>query len=128
MLAACGGDTARVFYAYTPPLTPGGMMCVDQCRKSHDFCAQSCGLDYRACINDMQAMSTKAFDRYAQQRFNAQLPVDRDPSSFEQDGTCNANRNACLADCESPYNSCYKSCGGSVDSLTAPSACSFPCF
>jgi len=129
LLSACGEGAAPspTFYSYAPPLTPGGVMCVDQCRQSHDYCGEACGLDYRSCINDVQAMGQQAFDRYAQESFNAHLPIDKNPSDFEHSSACVADRKNCLADCDTPYNACYKSCGGKVTDLLQPS-CQFLCF
>jgi hypothetical protein len=126
LLAACGGS-APVYQStvYTPPATPGGRMCIDQCNKSRDYCRESCDLENRACYNDVQAAAQREYDRYTRQRFASHLSVDMLPSDFEHAEGCNATKKRCYADCLHPYHSCYHECGGTV---TVTSSCQFLCF
>jgi len=110
---------------YTPPATPGGRMCVDQCNKARDYCQESCGLDYRACYNNVQAAAQRDYDNYTRERFTDNLPLSMMPSDFEHPETCNAEKKHCSSDCTRPYNSCYRSCGGAV---TVTTSCQFLCF
>lgn len=125
-LSCCGGGVpASQEVNYLPPMTPGGRMCMDQCNKSRDYCRQSCDLDNRACVNDVQAAAQRDYDRYARDRFTAHAPVDLLPSDFEKLDVCIAEKRSCYNDCEHPYNACYKSCGGVVSVTTS---CQFLCF
>ena len=110
---------------YTLPATPGGRLCVDQCKKSRDYCHQSCDLDARACYNDVQAAAQRDYDRYARQRFANRLRVDLLPSDFEHSEACEEEKKSCLASCARPYKVCFQDCGGSV---TVTTSCQFMCF
>ena len=127
MLAACGGGAAPAYHSivYTPPATPGGRMCMDQCNKARDYCQESCSLDYRACYNNVQAAAQIDYDKYASEHFSGHLPSTMMPSDFEHPAACNAERKKCFADCTRPYDSCYRSCGGTV---TVTTSCQFLCF
>ena len=128
LLAACGGapmTPAAQGIAYTPPATPGGRMCIDQCNKARDYCQESCTLDYRACYNDMQAGAQRDYDSYTRERFTDNLPLSMMPSDFEHPEKCNKEKKNCSSDCAQPYNSCYRSCGGAV---TVTTSCQFLCF
>ena len=128
MLSACGDAAMSRAYretTYTPPPTPGGRMCMDQCREARDYCRESCNLDYRACYNDVQAAAQVEYDKYTRQRFYDHQPVTMMPSDFEHPEACNSEKKSCFADCTHPYNSCYRACGGTV---TVTSSCQFLCF
>jgi hypothetical protein len=109
-VAACG-DTAE-----RGPLsglrTPGQVICTTQCRKSNDYCAESCGLEYKACISDAQAAGQRQYELYATQKHASGQAVDRRPSEFEVRAPCDEDRNYCRGGCEKRYSSCYTSCGG----------------
>ncbi len=125
-VASCGGaNTTEHATAYVQPETPGGRMCSIQCAQARDFCAQSCDLDYRACYNQVQIQAQHDYDTYARDRYATHAPIDMFPSDFEHPQSCNNAKKACLADCEHPYNSCYRTCGGAV---TTTSSCQFLCF
>jgi hypothetical protein len=128
MLAACGGAPESPAYQgkiYTRPATPGGRMCIDQCRKAQDYCQESCTLDYRACYNNVQAAAQREYDSYTRARFSSHSPVSMMISDFEHPEVCNAEKKKCFADCVRPYDSCYHSCGGTV---TVTTSCQFLCF
>lgn len=125
MLVACGNAPTYQNTNYVLPATPGGRLCADQCVKSRDFCRQSCDLDNRACYNDVQAAAQRDYDRYTRERFANRMTVDMLPRDFEHPQDCLAAKKSCLADCVRPYNSCYRSCGGTV---TVTTSCQFLCF
>jgi len=125
MLVACSEGPVYQSTTYVLPTTPGGRMCTDQCSKSRDFCRESCDLDNHACTNDVQAAAQRDYDKYARERFAAHLPSDRWPSDFEHPEACAAAKKSCYTACDRPYNSCYRSCGGSVIVTTS---CQFLCF
>ncbi len=127
ILAACGDSTPPPVFtpAYTPPATPGGRLCINQCREAQDFCRQDCGLTHRACIGDVQAKALRDYDAYARDHLTAHLSVDLHPSNFENNNACNAAKAHCEKRCESVYIKCYRNCGGTV---TVPDSCQFMCF
>ena len=124
-LAACGGGPSQAVTSYARPQTPGAVMCIDQCRKSQDYCRENCNLDTRACINNVQANAQQDYDAYVRSRFTARLPVVLTPSSFEHSETCQPEKTSCSNACTSAYNDCYRACGGTV---TIQSSCRFLCF
>ena len=128
MLAGCGGGDAPPAYhhvSYVLPATPGGRLCTQQCDMSRDYCAESCHLDHRSCINDVQMAAQRNYDAYARSHYGNQGALVLLPSDFEHPQACNAQKKHCLADCEKPYNACFASCGGSVSVTTS---CQFLCF
>ena len=125
VLGACSSTPAYHNVTYIPPATPGGRLCMEQCNKSRDYCHQSCDLDNRACFNEVQAAAERDYDHYANTRFGERLPNELLPSDFEHPDACIADKKSCYADCNQPYDSCYKSCGGAV---TVTTSCQFLCF
>ena len=125
MIAACSSAPTYKSVTYVRPDTMGGRMCIDQCKKSKEYCNDTCNLDYRACYNQMQIMAQREYDLYAQARLAKHLNIDMMPSDFEKPEKCDDEKKSCSADCESPYNSCYEDCGGKVNTETS---CQFMCF
>ena len=125
LLAACRDGPVYQNTSYALPTTPGGRMCATQCSEARDYCHQTCDLDNRACYNNVQSAAEADYDRYARERFQSHLGVDRLPSDFEHPEACIAAKKSCNADCDRPYNSCYRDCGGQV---TVTTSCQFLCF
>ena len=125
MIAACGEGPVYKSVVYGLPATPGGRMCVQQCAKARDYCGQSCDYDNRACYNNVQAAAQEAYDRYARERFGSQMTAAMLPSDFEHPEACVAAKKSCMGECDKPYDSCYRSCGGTVAVTTS---CQFLCF
>jgi len=127
LLAACGSGEAPVYQSssYVPPATPGGRLCVNQCAQSRDFCHQSCDYDNRACYYEVQKAAQIQYDAYMREQFEKHLPANLLPSDFEHPESCQNVQKDCLADCEKPYNECFRSCGGSINTVTS---CQFMCF
>ena len=127
VLAACGGGNSPAYQnaAYTLPATPTGRMCVAQCGKSRDYCRESCALDHRACMNEVQTKAQRDYDAYARERFAKHKSLDLFPSDFENPEACNAAKKGCENACDRPYNGCYRDCGGTVNVV---SSCQYFCF
>ena len=125
LLVACSGGPAYQQTLYTPPATPGGRLCLEQCGKSRDYCRQSCDLDNRACYNEVQTAAQTEYDKYARERLANHFPVGLVVSDFEHPGKCVEAKKSCFASCDTPYQSCYRECGGKVTVLTS---CQFLCF
>lgn len=111
LLTGCLGRLAGPVH-YNPPDTPGGRMCVVECRKGKDRCADACHFKERSCIVDMQGEALKAYEAYTQERFKAREKVELRPSSFEKPEQCVASN--CRTFCEETYNDCFEKCGGSI--------------
>ena len=123
VLAACG--QAAKSTNYVPPNTPGGRLCVTQCREAEGYCDQDCGVKTRQCVTKAQARALDDYDQYSRQQFKNREPMDLRPRDFERMGPCDAYKKSCKSDCEERYQSCYEKCGGTVD---VTSSCQFLCF
>lgn len=121
-LAACGRSVATA-PKYELPGTPGGRLCVNQCREARDFCREKCSLDERQCTTAMQEQAIRDYEAYAQEQYRERVPVYLRPSDFERPEKCATS--SCLDDCEHPYQSCFKNCGGKIISTTS---CRYFCF
>jgi hypothetical protein len=122
VLSACGG-AAPVLTRVTEPDTPGGQLCAVQCRESRDYCLQGCGLEQRECRQKMLAQAIRDYEQYAREQFAARAPLELRPRDFERPGKCDVS--SCHGDCEGPYQTCYKNCGGRIETGTG---CQFLCF
>jgi hypothetical protein len=98
---------------------------MNQCNQSRDYCEKSCDYDYRACYYNVQAAAQVEYDRYVKEHYTYHTPTTLLPSDFEHPDDCNLAKKNCIADCMHPYDSCYRSCGGTV---TVTSSCQFLCF
>jgi hypothetical protein len=129
-LAACGGSSsvetpATQSLAYTLPATPGGRMCVNQCNQARDFCQQTCDYDIRSCYYEIQKAAQRDYDTYMRDQFARHAPAIMLPSDFEHPEACMDVKKNCLAECDGPYNECYRGCGGVVSTT---SSCQYLCF
>jgi hypothetical protein len=113
ILAACE-SSAPASYVYTPPATPGGLMCANQCRLAHDYGLEACDLAYRNCVSNVQAQALKDYGQYTREQFDSNQPMDLYISDFERKRPCDDARTRCNGGCENDYKSCYKNCGGTV--------------
>lgn len=71
-----------------------------------------CRLTLRACLVEMQRDALEAFEDYATARRAEGLILEKHESDFEDSTGC-ANP-ACLGDCKSAFNDCFKECGASA--------------
>jgi len=117
ILSACEdgsmGDSPA--YIYVAPHTPGGVICIDQCHEAFDFCHKVCAMEFHACVSDVQAAAQHEYESYAKEQFNAHKPAERKPSEFEHIAPCVDANERCVSRCDTPYNSCYSSCGGLIN-------------
>jgi hypothetical protein len=110
---------------FKPPDTPGGQLCVEQCAEAKNYCEKDCGLAQRSCVKDVQTQALLDYDAYTRQQFQAGQPIELRPRDFERMNRCDDAKKQCSGRCEDKYVSCYKTCGGVVE--TAP-PCQFLCF
>src|SRR6185312_3377421 len=97
-LAACSGGTGKT-YSYTPPTTPGGRMCVDQCRLSSGYCEESCDNADRQCVEKVQQQALKDYRKYTEEQYAAGQPMDLSLHDFERMTPCNDGQAACYNKC-----------------------------
>jgi hypothetical protein len=124
-LAGCAANEATRTYSYTPPPTPGGRLCSDQCQQAREYCHQTCDLKNRACYGNEQAEALREYDQYVRAQFLKHGGLDLLPHDFERPGPCQAENKTCYDNCESQYSVCYQNCGGKVSVTTS---CRFLCF
>ena len=124
-VTACSGDTAAVGYTLTPPATPGGRLCTTQCSEARDYCGESCDLQYRQCIIQIQSQALHDYDQYTVQQFASHSPIELRVSDFERTSTCDEVKKDCTGLCDRHHRSCYADCGGAVNESTT---CQFLCF
>ena len=124
-LPACsglGGDSGAKS-RYEPPATPGGRMCLSQCRSALEHCTGGCLLEERACVSDVQSQAIKDYEAYVRDQFMARADVELRPRDFERTEACGAK--ACRKKCERTYDGCFVECGGKI---VKDSSCRFLCF
>ncbi|MDD2325696.1 MAG: hypothetical protein PHW63_06825 [Alphaproteobacteria bacterium] len=125
LLAACsgaGGD-ATLKTRYELPETPGGRLCLVQCRSAQAHCSDACRLDERACVTEGQSQAIKDYEAYVRDQFRTRAEVDLRPSDFER--TENCEDKSCHRSCQKKYDSCFVGCGGKIEK---ESSCQFFCF
>lgn len=110
LLSSCASVVYQTKYAYKPPQTKIGMMCVSRCVQTKQNCEKTCKIRDEMCrLREHQ----KAFYRYQtySNRMKAQgRSVDRGINSFDNSYlTCNQT---CA--CSIHFNQCYQHCGGTV--------------
>jgi hypothetical protein len=124
LLAACGG-AADENMTMTPPATPGGRLCLNQCKIAKDYCVQKCDLNERSCTAKIQVQAMQDYDAYIRQQYTAKATVEFRPSDFERDESCTKPKASCVKDCEKNYRGCFTECGGKINVSTS---CQFMCF
>lgn len=123
LLTPACGKSVPTAPKFELPGNPGGRMCINQCRVAKDYCRENCALEQRRCMTDVQTQAMKDYDYYAQEQFQMHLPLDLRPSDFEKPEKCKPD--SCYDSCESPYRSCFETCGGKI---VATTSCQFFCF
>jgi len=102
-LAACG-PIYQTQYAFTPPPTPEGRVCIMQCEQLRFQCRQNEDLKVQNCENQ---------NRWARAEY------ERCKRSGRKD--CHDGTIWCSSDydrCDEQYRFCYQSCGGQVLATT----------
>lgn len=107
-LTACG---PRINYAYTPPASPEGMVCISQCANSQQMCWNFNQNAYQQCLNNRNW----AMQNYYQCRNNA--PTKEARNSCYMPPACYGPNNYY---CEETYRACYQACGGNVEAFVLP--------
>ena len=108
-LTACG---PQIHYAYTPPASPEGMVCISQCANSQQMCWSYNQSAYQQCLNNRNW----AMQRYYQCQNNAaSTKVIR--SSCYMPPACYGPNNYY---CDETYRACYQACGGNVEAFALP--------
>lgn len=123
VLTSCSETSAVKTVHFEPPGTPGGRLCINQCRDARDYCLKDCELEQRRCTIIMQTQAMKDYEAYAKEQLAAKAPLELFPRDFEKPESC--SQDPCKNKCDNKYKSCYEACGGKV---IISSSCSFLCF
>ncbi|MCW5584286.1 MAG: hypothetical protein KIT56_10540 [Gammaproteobacteria bacterium] len=108
ILTGCGPVYKRE-YAFVPPRTGMGKMCIAQCVQNKNTCEQMCQMNNENCRLRAHQDAVYQFEMYKHERRKHGAPVKKDVSDFDMSYTCNHSCN-----CEPTYRSCYSACGGQV--------------
>lgn len=108
-LAGCG-PIYKTEYAYTPPASTVGTMCVNQCVQAKTICKQMCDMRNENCRSRARQDALYEFEIYKRDRRAHGKSVDKSISDFDR-SFFNCNQSC---DCTSAYHSCYTSCGGQI--------------
>lgn len=106
LFAGCS-STSTTVYSYSPPTSPDGRICVDECKQSQNTCTQLCSKESPQCIYEAQQKAQKEHQAYATSQQMAGKPVSLTPESFYDDTHC--AHTGC--GCEHQYKICYQLCG-----------------
>ena len=108
--ATCGpkGD-CKVKYSFNPPAGPQGEICIMRCQRARSECMDDKELQYKNCEHHNR-MSSLEFERcIASGATNCYNPSAAPCEKPCVDGPCGNT-------CETEFQHCYKSCGGTITS------------
>lgn len=100
LLALVGCTAAK--YEYVAPQDPENLKCVRHCMDKKWSCSQECNAQHSRCM--LGNVPTNIINTLK----------NRDDAKLQQQQTCDSNKHYCLERCESLYNDCYRTCGGTV--------------
>lgn len=108
LLAGCGPVYKRE-YAFVPPKTGIGKMCIAQCVQGKNACEQNCRMINDNCRARAREDAVYQYELYKHERIREGKEVKKDVSDFDRSYQCSDSCN-----CEPTYRSCYSACGGQV--------------
>lgn len=108
LLTACG-PIYETQYAYVPPHSNMGKMCVANCTQGKSMCEQMCQMRKQQCLSDARRDAREDYREYKYDRHREGQAVKKDERDFDRSYRCNE---AC--NCAPQFNSCYAACGGQV--------------
>ena len=108
LLSACG-PIYKTEYAYTPPASSMGQMCVSQCLQNKSVNEQMCQMRNDACRSQARQNAMYQFEAYRNERKSDGKKVRKDLSDFDQSYLCSDS-----CDSTPTFNACYSACGGQV--------------
>lgn len=108
VLSACG-PIYRTDYAYVPPKSNSGKMCITQCLTNKSMSEQMCQMRNDNCRAQARQDALYQYESYKRDRHAMGKPVRKTLSDFDTSYMCS---NSC--DTTPQYNACYASCGGQI--------------
>ena len=106
LMAGCASQSNTV-YSYSPPTSPEGLACVDECNHSKAICSDQCAVAAPQCLAREQEQARHDFNKYAEEQTVSGQPVSQPLLSFYHPENC--AHTGC--GCEENYKVCYQLCG-----------------
>ena len=116
LMTSCAPEQKTV-YQYSPPTSPQGRACVDECKQAHNVCESLCVKESPQCIYEAQQKAQTAFHEYEMNQQAMGKPVSLTPESFYNDTQCAHTGCGCAQE----YSICYQLCGTRTE-IRAPRA------
>lgn len=109
MLLGCG-PIYKKEYAYVPPRSSAGKMCLAQCIQGKSNCQQMCQMRNENCRAQARQDAFYQYQEYKHERRREGKEVKKTVNDFDNSFfSCNES-----CDCTSSFNACYAACGGQV--------------
>jgi len=96
-------------YAYQPPNSATGRMCVSQCNQNKSMCEQMCQMRNDNCVQRARQDAIYQYENYRDEQMRHNEKIKKSLSDFDTSYSC---RTHCK--CVPAFNTCYNSCGGDV--------------
>lgn len=107
LVTGCGSNSATTVYSYSPPTSPDGGACVDECKQSTANCKKHCTTADPQCLAHAQQKARLDYQEYINtQNATGQLP-SRPLVSFYHPEQCDGSG----CGCQHEYEVCYQLCG-----------------
>lgn len=120
LVSACG-PVYETRYQFTPPTTPQGQLCVNQCQQINLLCRRNCQLESDSCLAREYEQARWRYEDYVRERRAANQPIERSPDDFVYRYNCPSS-NSCTPACDNDHRVCYQTCGGQVSATTVCTA------
>jgi len=109
MLFGCG-PIYKTEYAYVPPHSSMGKMCIAQCVQGKSACQQMCEMRKENCRARARQEAHYQYEEYKHEQRREHKDVNKDVNDFDNSFfDCNQS-----CDCTPTFNACYSACGGQV--------------
>lgn len=106
LLNGCSTGSTTV-YRYSPPTSPDGRACVDECHQTKKMCKNLCQQEDPMCVNNEQARAKQQYQDYVAEKNAQGMPASRTIDSFYNGDIC--AHTGC--GCDHEYEVCYQLCG-----------------
>src|SRR5689334_12148280 len=97
-LSACE-PVYKVDYAYVPPKSNMGKLCITQCMQNKNNCEQMCQMQHDNCVMRARSDARYAYDEYRYDRERHGKEIKKSLSDFDRSYSCSSS-----CQCLHPYN------------------------
>ena len=118
MATSCFGSSYETRYAYGPPTTPEGRMCVNQCQQMSTMCKQNCKLNKQQCETNSLLQAQLEYQNYLNAQQAKGLLINKTVDNFKRP----CYNNSCEQECDQNFRFCFMNCGGQVREHTVCTA------